>query len=730
VHYYSYKFEQNDEYETSNELVVFLASDHFDLESFLDLIESHRHNLAPSAVIIIVRQPCYRETISSIQEDSTAKDRLQGDTPILVLAYDQTGDIVEQYDLASQNYTGTFDLQRFKRVAITSIFENRQGLINSTNLYHFRNPSQRHSTKFIRLANILSEPTEISFLAFCCLPFLPVDCKIAYVDTPALLPLIFSIKEQLKEFDKTRSIIPINFESYFRLPDYDFKYRNEAVVIISASTSGGLARTLLSKFAQNQIFHILYLGFLAPIVGTVCDLRKDKSNPYGYEPIQAVEESVCDECMRHSVFIPIESDQFTFAGPQDQPIILAEDHLHKDSRSFLECSVGADAMRVGLGDTIQSVEDHEFYIHLSPLLVVEEFKRKLNYLVDKSFPSRAINIIFATDDSRELATHIANRVGLDPSTACLDINKFTVLNIEEDRPIVIVADAVETGRSLQDISRQLRRLSSKVPLVYFIGVSKTSGEYGRESLKSTLAFAEGPAKHVVEIVHSIILPQFPGVHPWLQERRLLLNSDFQRCVDEESRGYFAQRLSVLSLSDSPLLDNLFVPNVEDGKLLLQPGFAFWKGNFSGRNEFSEADVFFSIATVLQNARALGHSKNPGKVKFIRSNWLQQTLLDPQNFRRFDDSMIQASFLRAAHPRELNYSCSNELSQKVHEFILEEIDKSKSDVGSVCAELLLALATQQLRLTQKHMTDLASVENRDLAPITKALLKFCQTQRSA
>jgi hypothetical protein len=82
---------------------------------------------------------------------------------------------------------------------------------------------------------------------------------------------------------------------------------------------------------------------------------------------------------------------------------------------------------------------------------------------------------------------------------------------------------------------------------------------------------------------------------------------------------------------------------------LQPGFVFWP---EGLPEcvHAQADVFYTVASVLPQLRANAHRASKPAIK---SNWFQQTILAPENFGRFNDDIIQASILRAANPFEMN-----------------------------------------------------------------------------
>ncbi len=727
--HYSFRYPSTDSSENANLLVVYWSTALFDYTDFTDIIESNIDGtLVPAAVVVILRDLLIGQAETQFNENSTAQARLGMETPIILLGYNISGTETIRRAIGGTHYGVEFELRNFQRRAVTSIFRKHQGFVDATPSYHFKNPSERHSTRFIRLANILSVSAEIGFLAFCSLQFIPTAAEIAYIDTPALHSLIYAIQEQLKYFDTSRNFQAVNFESYFNISQFDFKYLADAVFVISASSSGGLAERLVQEKSADasNIFHVLFLGPKANRFKIICNLEKTSENPDGYAIEEAVPASDCLACKAHSVAIPIQSDQFTFAGPQAEPLLIVEEPQHKDFKSFLNSAIGSHALRVGLAGSIQSVGDHKYFVCMSSLLNSSKFQEKVDYLIKRTFPISAEKIICANNDSKELANYIIKKISQYSQVELLKVSEIPSIETGYDRPIVVIADSVESGRSLQDISRRLRNISKDVPLVYLIGLAKTSGERSREALKSTLTFSGKPVKHIFEAVQSVCLPSSTGPHAWLEERELLLQPKFSDTLGPEAKEFFQTRIRELSNISTPLVDNLFLPNYRDGRLKLREGFAFWKDIEVASH--SQADIYFTISAVLQYFRAQGHIEKPIGLPSIRSNWLQQTLIDPENFNRFNDDVIQASLLRAAHPRELNYSSSEALSRNILEIILQVIDDSKDNGSSSAAEFLLAIIVGRLRLGQHEMNRLLIVDKGELPTIVEALLTFIQNNK--
>jgi hypothetical protein len=71
------------------------------------------------------------------------------------------------------------------------------------------------------------------------------------------------------------------------------------------------------------------------------------------------------------------------------------------------------------------------------------------------------------------------------------------------------------------------------------------------------------------------------------------------------------------------------------------------------------------------------------------------VLDPLNFFRYNDGLIQAALLRCASPAELDYTCHMDLSKQITELIIKMINCVEDEFGEALIEFLLALASSRL-----------------------------------
>ena len=79
--------------------------------------------------------------------------------------------------------------------------------------------------------------------------------------------------------------------------------------------------------------------------------------------------------------------------------------------------------------------------------------------------------------------------------------------------------------------------------------------------------------------------------------------------------------------------------------------------------------------------------------------------DPENFFRYNDGVIQAALLRAAHPSELDYSSNEEVSRRMTDMLSGIFRLNSRQQGEAALEFAFALKTERLKLSDKDMNRL-------------------------
>ena len=723
---FAYRFEVARRPSSRDVLMIFAATPELDPRALATAVEADiEMNLVPDELLIVVRTPAFEATLNALKgnpQNIATLARLRDRATVTLVSYNCTGDEGQRAHVMGPPAARTVRFQDFRRRAVTSIFNARHGFVESTSTYHFENPSGRHTERFIRLSNILARGAEIAFIGFCTLPFVPERASTAYLDTPSLYAVIAAINEQRTSFG-AMPILADNFASYSGMGNYQFTRIDDAFILISASSSGSLAQHLIQDqgFAADRVTHLLFLGTDKSGSNIVCDLRKDGGqNPEGVATPPAVEDAKsCRMCAIGSHAIKLQGDQFEFAGPQQESLLIGKNHAPATLATLMERLAGGGLFEVGLGKTT-SRQPRQFNVAPSGLLANAAFRARLDYALRRSLPASLGHVIAADQWSESFAREIAGAIGRSASV----IGREALDTIPDDTQsaLVIAAVVIESGRTLLDMSRDLRSIAPNAPLLYLVGFSKTTGEPRRESLDRTLNQTVNPYPYQLIEIERMILPLSSESNAWAAELNLLIDPEISTLIPPALRETVEARIARLRKTSEAMRDDLFVPNAAGRTLRLQPGFVFWPDGVPARRH-SQADVFFTIASVLQQLRANAHRTVTSAIK---SNWFQQTILAPENFGRFNDDIIQASILRAAYPFEMNYADAPRDSRELGRLIRRIIIASTIDRGGAAAEFLIALATQRLRLCPIDIETVLSAQPGEV-PMVRFLQAVCKTR---
>lgn len=87
---------------------------------------------------------------------------------------------------------------------------------------------------------------------------------------------------------------------------------------------------------------------------------------------------------------------------------------------------------------------------------------------------------------------------------------------------------------------------------------------------------------------------------------------------------------------------------------------------------------------------------------MRQSVFVRNIIDPGNFSRFNDGIIQASILRAANPEELAYNIDSDLSQEMFNTFETLIKYHTDEQGEALIEFLYSLAIKKMTLKKIHL----------------------------
>jgi hypothetical protein len=593
------------------------------------------------------------------------------------------------------------------------IFKRRKGVISSSASYHFAKPSGDHCDKFIRASNLLISSAEVYFLALPLLPFITKSITRIYIDTSSIAYLV-STAIQLSSIANSSEVMIESFESYAALKEpYDFVEDRHSLVLISATTSGSMAKQLMSErgFGRDQILTLFHLGLPLGQTGLFNALP---AVPGGITSVSAHE---CKLCKRGSKLIRISGDQFLPETPKHELLVVKKSDFDKERESFFR-----EFAQRGVLQWNKDVDNSKEHLFIDAEEIINnvsgDFKRDLDRAKNR-YLTRHTNTIITLDckGSVKLGVYLAS------GSAGILVKNFSNLDsidLSNTKSVLVVAGSITSGRKLLSVSRKLRELGEGCVISYFIGFSKLPTVEAETQLKRDLTLGGNE----FFVLRKAPLPRVKDHDKtaWDFENDFMVGFSENDPFSESSEKLPAILSERMSAETTRCDNNLFLPSPAGSELTLRKTFAFWSDiDFSSiSTSVTQSDVYWTIQAILHDLRI--RSKDKGLASTYHT-----TLISPVCFDRYNDGVIQACFLRAAKPVELNYSIDEEFSRQMADVIYSVVSNWATDQGEASLEFLLALACGRLTLMDKHTHEVTKLFDESMPDEMQFLLKSIESE---
>lgn len=610
-------------------------------------------------------------------------------------------------------------VRAIQRLGMTYIFRHRNAMLEATSAHHYVKPSERHCNKFLRTGNALVDGAEIDFLAFCCLSKAPSRLRHIYCDTGAISPIAHAVVGIRKRLDQSEPWATIDsFGSYEGMKHFQFREMSNSMVLLSASTSGGLARSLMETeplVTHDRLATIFYLGEPMQHGAVVCDLGYHANlNPEGYEPLVSFPPHECQLCAQGSTAIPIAGDQFLPEGIRVDAVIIRAQDSPAWAGAFVKDVRGTEFVRLNYlvphstGATKDIFFDVQRLVEHPEMLNIGKFQTRFHRILDHGISKSVQRILHLNDAaSGQMARciHIAANLGADVQVIALgDVEQQLDQHIHEDGLTVVVAGVVASGSSLLAASQVLRHIQKNSAINYMIGLARTPDKESLRELRGHVTYGEQADEHGFHLMERVYLPMFRAGRQtsWDRERVFLLQL-IEATTDGETRALLEQRLSEIdaaaSVETRGMVNQAFYRRLNGDPLVLRPGFAFLNFDYAA-GEISQAEVYYLISATLHHLR----QRAAGPHSLVQHGHVRK-VISPRCFERFNDGVIQAALLRAASPPELDYSLSEQLSNEMERILDFVFTNSANESGEAAREFALALGMDQLRLMPESIARL-------------------------
>lgn len=692
-------------------LTIFASVATPDSEELAESIEAYCDNKSPPDRIIVIGPNTVRNVLSDAIQTGKFAERVRA-----VTRYHDSPSVDPCYFDWKGDVSDCEHIEHLKRVGMTRIFSERGALLQTPLSHHYEKPSSKHSTQFLRIGNAMVSGAEIDFIAFCCLPHIPKDVKHFYCDTGAIVPIANSLNTLRKELGKRILGATVDsFGSYDGAAKFRFRNMSRAIILISATTSEGLAQHLSEKYQlpRDRMVTVFHLGHELSEGVVVCNLSKDENlNPNGIEPFPSYSAENCKLCDEESTLIRIAGDQFLTGDTTIEEVTLIAVDAD-DMQEFLQNTSGKGLVRANYSEdgtpaTNEVFFDLEKLFDDGKMLGITAMEEQFKWIVDQETPASLTRILSLDDPaSKKMASVIQKRIrdsiGEVPVISVAEVKANLEKYIEADGSTLVAASAIASGRNLLAISQILRKIQPNELITYVVGLARLPSSKELARIRKNVTYGQKHRKYGFHLIDSTALPLYGPSNQtsWAIESNLW-SRVMRTCEDENARGIIKNRQEHLRLAGSKkyrgMDETLFWPSTSGQPLVLRPGFAFYK--FPQPDKVSQADVFFTIVSVLHSLR-LRDSSN----RSLRQHEHVRRVISPRNFERFNDGVIQAALLRAAHPAELDYTTSIPFSEDMAQILSSIFEHNMGETGEASTEFLLALAMRKLRLRKTVIASL-------------------------
>ncbi|RDL16218.1 hypothetical protein [Pseudomonas jessenii] len=559
--------------------------------------------------------------------------------------------------------------------------------------FFYSKPSSRASNYFIRAEDLLSETLHAHYLAFACLPLINIAKEdglgvpdILYLDTIALLPLALSLQVYLMRFEHPVFANIRSFHSHEGLiKDGPLPKAVSALCFISASTQCGLAQQWVKVNSAPPTRVATILSFESS--SECCSVLHTLKQPEDFEMLGEGE-------LGGIRLIRIHGERFVAEHSEARVMNIGTDHAPTLLQPKFYSYMGANLFSCFTHDRL-GLRPRTVHVSKDSLVASGDFGEWFDRVLLEEAAASTRWIIHDDDDASaalaERAISYLESCGVKVENKVSFDNFDATVNF--DGSAIIITAAAERGSRLQSVSRRLRTAQQSGTRLYIAGALFGRSYQLMKDLQSNLTQpAKDHSRYVFKTYMEIPAADLACTNHWAEEQRLL--GSLHAFADSFS-PVITQRMAVFDQAATGGLGvNPFWPSSHTGQpMTLSRGFAFVDGTRDVRGATS-TDIYLTILWILQNAR---YSDKVQDAKRLESGELQQVLLSPEVFSRFDDGVIQAAFLRAALPAELDYRAHETHSLSMADIIQRIAAGFGYERGEAAMEFVMALAIDKIRL---------------------------------
>ena len=657
----------------------------------------------PDVIVLISAGMSDSNIADKIKNDSdqAALDRIAGKASLFFASIDISSGKIDCQPISQSKdrSTGIEKLLRgmsWIKEGLSEIFKEEEVVLVAPPGYTYHKPSGESSTFFLKPDLALSSSPISSFVALSIATraFLKKKQKISetttiFVDTMAISSVAYALRDILSTSGGGPNITISSFHSYGGFNEIKKPVRGTSICLISASSSMSLHDKWISDkdVSDEDVVTLLTLSTAKRAERALFALS-GKNISQTKEPAK--------------VSIRIAGESFLPAQEPHKKVLIRAEPFLKDLPVISACKLaGSGIIDIFRIDQSRPGKHRAIYIDGVKLTQNIEFTQWLEGTIRHFARATTKKIVHQGDESSRVMAELIRKTFGELSKSTVDLvseHEIDASSICRNSAIIVCAAVVGKGSRLLQISRALRDIHQG-PRLYTIGYQVAESASEIATLKSNIRYSE-PHFYDFEC-HGSIATGTQLLDSFVQEAS---DIDLWPKADPTPLSRLHQRIEKIR-QGNPLGSDTFLPsgaNHQDS-MSIRKGFAFWP---EGYNPCSfQPELIFTIAAILQRSRE--DSKLSERDK-LSSNTFRQVLLDPENFSRYNDGIIQSAIIRCSHPSELDYSSDHAASDFMKHLIIRSIESSDSDSGESSLEFILALYFGRIKLISTHFSEIKSI----------------------
>ena len=550
----------------------------------------------------------------------------------------------------------------------------------------FLKPSNKIEYFFISGHRIAQNSSQIIFIAFCIIRKLKNINSITniFYDTSSISYVALSIISIINKCKNDISFNPRHesFHSYGGYKEIEIDDPSKCLFLISASTSDNLSKLINEhhNIDPKNIISIISTESNQQNLINVTVKKNESINNYPPKLIRKVDEYFTSEVSAPNLVSikAIHGKEFQKSWPFEI--------LH--NKDVVRCHI-SNSDRTKIREF--AIKFPEFNSQCSFSIEIDKWWTEII-----EWHVRANTKWLITDSSDPACQRFNKKVQelTHLNLEIIDIKDLSSYDFNNSSDSLIVyLPSIASGNVFVSANRDMRLGKHNGMRLFVCNFHLFRGMDDLRKFESSLSFGPSLNKYSFFCQYKINIPYRELLSTWEREDKLL-------SLIDSSNEFFTTRKAILSNTSEGLRGHIGIHASGCDKILqFTRHFAFWPKFTYNECDVTPESVYFTIASVLQEARDNKEFTGQNSLSFSIS---QQSLLAPDNFVRFNDPLIQSCLWRAAKDSEVDYSNNNEVGAQFSEILLRLLKHRDNEKGSASLDLLFGIAMGKIKIPKESI----------------------------